>query len=190
MIFRRLNLYSFTLTNPVPLILPRGDFRILLLQEKTPELSQICSEGLTDSRFSRGELCCCALHTSDAVSYCWIASDCEVVGEIERVVKLREGEVYLFDAFTSPLHRGKNLCAAILSKSLEWARSKGHSRALIFASSDNRPSVRAINRAGFKLLQTLTCIRLFGKTLCWPGRRTPGDKPIHLERSAEITAYT
>lgn len=181
-IFRRLNLYSFKLSDPVPRIIPKGDYQLLLERESIPQLTQAYSPELVHSRFSRGDLCCCALHKSDVVSYCWVVSHRELVGEIERVVKLGEGEIYLFDAFTSPPHRGRNLFPAILSKSLKWAKSQAYSRALIFALTNNRPSIRAINKAGFRLFQTVTFIKFFGRTTCWLGRRRKGEEAVHLER--------
>lgn len=186
MTFRRLNLYSFKLSNPIPQIVPNENCELLLLDKQTPELLKVSSETLIESRFSRGELCCCALFKSEVVSHCWIAFERECVGEIEREVRLRDGEVYLFDAFTSPAHRGRELFPAVLSKSLDWAEAKGYSRALIFALSDNQASVRAITKAGFKLFQTVTWLNMLGRTLCWLGRMRSGEEEVQFERSKNV----
>ncbi len=186
MILRRLNLYSFRLSDSIPRITPKEDVDLVFLDAPKPGLMATSSEKLIDSRFARGEFCCCALDRSEVISYCWMAFDWESVGEINRVVRLRHEEVYLFDAFTYPHHRGKDLFPAVLSKSLEWAKSHGYSRALIFALSDNQASTRAIAKAGFKLVQAVIFLRLFSRTLCWLGRKTDGEEPVRFRRPLNV----
>lgn len=181
MILKRLNLYFFRLSNSIPRMTPKEDVDLVLLEAPKPGLMATSSQKLIHSRFARGEFCCCALYRSEVISYCWMAFDWESVGEINRVVRLRQKEVYLFDAFTHSHHRGKDLFSAVLSKSLEWAKSHGYSRALIFALSDNQASTRAIAKAGFKLFQTVIFLRLFSRTLCWLGRKRNGEEGVRFE---------
>ena len=162
-----------------------------IAREATPELSSVMDEETLKSRFLRGNVCSCLLHSSGEpvesdtgggriVSYCWIAFNEEWIGEIEMKVRPRREEAYLYDAFTLPQYRCRNLFSALLSNSLEYLRSRGYSRALIFALSSNKPSIRAIEKSGFKCFQSVLFFKLLGRRLHLPRRRVGGKKPVDL----------
>ena len=143
------------------------------------------------SRFLRGNVCSCLLHSEGdriatgndrckVVSYCWIAFGEEWIGEIEMKVKPGPQEAYLYDAFTLPQYRRRNFFSTLLSNSLEYLESRGYSRALIFALSSNRPSIKAIEKSGFKCFQSVLFFKLFGRRLHFPSRRAGGEEPVNL----------
>jgi GNAT superfamily N-acetyltransferase len=71
------------------------------------------------------------------------------IPEIDTVLSLEEGEVYLNDFYVVPDHRGQGLYPFILGKICARMRKRGMSAALIAANTANRPSCRGIERSGF-----------------------------------------
>ena len=111
--------------------------------------------------------CAIAHHETEVVAYCWLASTPVWVGEIGHAVVPGPEDVYLYDAFTMPGWRGRGLFSAVISPLLALARSRGRSRALIFVGAGNRASRRAIERAGFEIVHTVSRVELWGLTRLW-----------------------
>ncbi len=133
-------------------------------------MTSLVGKEIVNVRFNRGEVCGVARLNSEVVSYCWVAFQQAEVGEINRTIKLRNNELYFYDAFTLPDYRGRGLFPALLTAILGFARSQGCSRALIFSLRENRPSVRGIEKAGFSLFQSIYFLKSPGLTLCLSGR--------------------
>jgi GNAT superfamily N-acetyltransferase len=131
-------------------------------------------------RFRDGQACAVALHDKQVVAYCWLASTPIPVAEIDRVVVPAADEVYLYDAFTVPGWRGRGFFTLMLRHLLAHARSQGRRRALIFAEARNVPSCRAIERAGFAILQTVVRLDVLGFTRQWSRGRLPQASRITL----------
>ncbi len=170
----RLNLFSFQLSRPIPEIKAGEDAEYSFLntksREKAESLTSLVGKEIVNVRFNRGEVCGVARLNSEVVSYCWVAFQQAEVGEINRTIKLRNNELYFYDAFTLPDYRGRGLFPALLTAILGFARSQGCSRALIFSLRENRPSVRGIEKAGFSLFQSIYFLKSPGLTLCLSGR--------------------
>lgn len=145
-----LNLYFFKMSNPIPHIAIKEDIVLHFLKKRSPELSLVVSNVVSDQRFSRGSVCSCLFHQNKIVSYCWLSFQEEWIGEIETTISLKMDEVYLFDAFTLPEYRGKNLFPFLLTNTITYLKTQGYCYALIFALSTNRVSIKAIQKAGFK----------------------------------------
>jgi RimJ/RimL family protein N-acetyltransferase len=117
-----------------------------------------------EQRFREGHACAIARHETGVVAYCWLACTPVWVGEIGHSVVPGPDDVYLYDAFTMPGWRGRGLFAAVVAPLLAFAHTRGRKRALIFVGARNRPSRRAIERAGFEILHTVTRVNLGGLT--------------------------
>ncbi len=169
-----LNLFSFKLSGSIPELAAGTDAEYSFLDNKSGEkiasLASLVGKDIVKARFEQGEVCGVAWSNSAVVSYCWLAFKQAEVGEINRYIKLREKELYLYDAFTLPDYRGRGLFPALLTAILGHARSQGYSRALIFSNSKNRPSLRGIEKAGFSLFQSIHFLKLLDLRLCLPGR--------------------
>jgi GNAT superfamily N-acetyltransferase len=175
-----LNLFSFQLSRSIPEVEAGADAEYSFLDnnsgEKTASLVSLVGKDIVKARFNQGEVCGVAWSNSKVVSYCWLAFKQAEVGEINRIIKLSDKELYLYDAFTLPDYRGRGLFPALLTAILGFARSKSYSRALIFSNSRNRPSLRGIEKAGFSLFQSIHFLKLLDLRLCLPGR-TRGKEP-------------
>ena len=129
------------------------------LASREPSINLQPERILTD-RFAQQQKLCALIDRNQVLSYCWMAFQPTDVSEIELVFQPTEGDVYFYDAFTLAVHRGGGLYPALLELMNEWAHERSYQRALIFASRDNRPSRRGIEKAGFRLLQRAFFLRI------------------------------
>jgi GNAT superfamily N-acetyltransferase len=120
-----------------------------------------------ERRIREGQVCAVARHESKVIAYCWLTHKPEWVAEVSRLVVPGPDEVYLYDAFTAPAWRGRGLFPAMLGQLIQYARTHGKRRALIFVLARNRASRRAIERAEFELFQAVSRVRLGGLRLLW-----------------------
>jgi GNAT superfamily N-acetyltransferase len=111
-------------------------------------------------RLDAGRRCFVALVDGRIVSYGWVSSGCERVGELERVFVLPDGDCYVWDCATAPDQRGQYLYTALLSHTLSQLRGEGVRRVWIGASRANRFSTRGIVRAGFRPAIETSYLRL------------------------------
>jgi GNAT superfamily N-acetyltransferase len=154
-----------------------------------------------ERRLRDGQACAVARHGRDIVSYCWLTCAPAWAGEIDRFVVPSPTDVYLYEAFTRPEWRGRALFSALLGRLVSFAHARGRQRALIFVLASNRPSRRAIERAGFVRFAAVSRLQM-GRWHCLLFRRPrsgrsrvtlvssrpdPG-RPTGLERAAERRA--
>jgi len=140
------------------------------------------------SRLDDGQACAVATHGSSVVAYCWLTRSPARVAEIDRVVVPAPDDVYLYDAFTAPAWRGRGLFRALLLHLVAFASARGRARALIFATSGNRASCRAIERAGFEIVRSVSRVELFGLSILWPPRsRAPASRVTLVEAASART---
>jgi ribosomal protein S18 acetylase RimI-like enzyme len=124
--------------------------------------SHIPDRHLFPARFARGEQFWTAQQADKILSYCWVTQEPVEIGEIRCVMNPRGDEVYLYDAFTFAEYRGQNLYPALLQQILDFGRQQGLRRALIFVLSDNRASIRGVQKAGFREFQRVTYRNILG----------------------------
>jgi RimJ/RimL family protein N-acetyltransferase len=70
----------------------------------------------------------------------------------------------IYDCYTAPAHRGKGIYTDTLVRLLGSAREQGVMTALIAVDPANRPSIKAIERSGFRPLHHLTRRRRAGRS--------------------------
>jgi ribosomal protein S18 acetylase RimI-like enzyme len=127
-----------------------------------PHTSHIPDRHLFQTRLAHGEQFWTAQKDARIVSYCWATQNPVEIGEIYCTMHPRADEVYLYDAFTFPEHRGQNLYPALLHGILVHSRQQGLRRALIFVMSDNIASIRGVQKAGFAEFQRVTYRNILG----------------------------
>jgi len=168
-------LYDFLYPGEIPPVEARLEVEHRVLDRTSPDrdlIAQAQGAILASERFERGERCFVALHRGRPVSYIWGARGSVGVEEIAMAVRPDPSEAYLYDAFTQPAWRGKNLYPAVLRRALEHGRGLGLRRSMIFVGADNTASRRGVEKAGFTLFQTLNYTRflfVFG----WPELSPP-----------------
>jgi ribosomal protein S18 acetylase RimI-like enzyme len=140
------------------------DYRVLdaAAWATQPHTSHIPDRHLFPARLARGEQFWTAQYGNKVVAYCWATHEPVEIGEVRCVISPRGDEIYLYDAFTFAEFRGQNLYPALLQHLLERSRLAGVRRALIFVLSDNTPSIRGVQKAGFREFQRVTYCNIFG----------------------------
>jgi hypothetical protein len=99
-----LYLYAFPILQDIPLIKPKIEVQLYPLRNISElscyNLSEIANEMICQSRFGRGEMVWIAVHQSRIAAYCWVAYSKAEVGEINKVVKIKNDEFYVYDALS------------------------------------------------------------------------------------------
>lgn len=112
-------------------------------------------------RFATGRRCFMARVGDQIAAYCWVSQAPECIGELEHEIQVPPDEAYIWDCATLPDFRKKGLYSALLRNILITLKEEGLQRAWIGSSLDNRPSLRAFARAGFRPTVALFYLRLF-----------------------------
>ena len=157
----KLSLYSFDLKKKIPDIEPRISVQFETYNLPI-ELDNVEFE-IVKERIAAGNLIFTAWYRSKVVGYLFASTkDCEV-GEVEDVLTVLEGEVYLYDAFTSAGFRGNRIYPALLATACSYFKTREYSFALIFTRESNVNSVKGIERAGFSCYQVVQFENKFGE---------------------------
>lgn len=69
---------------------------------------------------------------------------------------LRDDELQVEHSYTFKKYRGNNLFSSIMSKVFSSARDQGYKRIITYVISDNYPSIRACEKAGFRIYETIS----------------------------------
>jgi RimJ/RimL family protein N-acetyltransferase len=110
-------------------------------------------------------------HQYDGVKDFFIASNAEGVQHItwiyyqndpNRFIRLGHGDAELKYALTLPLFRGQGLLPEVLKAVVRYLGQKGFKRAFTCVHIDNRPSIRGVEKAGFKFIDRIRLRKILG----------------------------
>ncbi len=79
-----------------------------------------------------------------------------------RIIKVHDGEGEIKYSLTLPQFRGKGIYPATLIAIQKYLREHGHRRVYICAKHDNLPSIKGIEKAGFKFVTNINLIKIMG----------------------------
>jgi ribosomal protein S18 acetylase RimI-like enzyme len=127
-------------------------------------------------RLASGRRCFGLRIAGQLASYGWATRGREHVGELERVFRLHDDEVYIWDCATMPAWRGHGCYSALLNQIIYRLQQERVGRIWIGASRLNQPSVRGMANAGFghvvdctyRRVSRLTTMRLHGRSARTP----------------------
>jgi GNAT superfamily N-acetyltransferase len=105
----------------------------------------------TDTRLARGDRCVVGLRDGDIVYHNWISFDADLIARRCPGIGRIAGTAYAYDGYTAPEWRGLSIQPAALSWIGRWATDRA-SRLLLSIEPDNVRSVRAAEKAGFRIL--------------------------------------
>jgi RimJ/RimL family protein N-acetyltransferase len=114
-------------------------------------------------RLAAGEQCHGFFLGGELVNIAWTTRD-KLVLETRVWSINRERSMGIYDCYTAPAHRGKGIYTDTLVRLLGSAREQGVMTALIAVDPANRPSIKAIERSGFRPLHHLTRRRRAGRS--------------------------
>ena len=122
---------------------------------------------IVQRRFTAGSRCFVARIDGAIAGYGWISQGVEHIGELERELRMRPDEAYIWDCATLPLFRRQGIYSALLEYIAAALRDEGIRRLWIGASLKNRPSLRGFANAGFQPAITIIYIRLLSVSHSW-----------------------
>lgn len=145
-----------------------------IFAEAAPETSGALATamGLTDPseiqrRFAAGSRCFVARIGDAFAAYGWVSQGEERIGELERSLRMRRGEAYIWDCVTLEPFRRQGIYSALLVYMVATLRREGLHRLWIGASQQNRPSLKGFANAGFQPVVTILYVRLLGLGYSW-----------------------
>lgn len=123
-------------------------------------------------RWRRGDKCYAARVDGAVAGWVWVSRRLTYVKELGRWFRPGRREAYVYDGFTIVEHRGEGILPAILSRIAADLARKGAARIWTFVESDNRASLRACRRAGYRPAGRIRYRP--GRRGTWKCRRLPG----------------
>jgi len=118
-------------------------------------------------RFERGARAFAVLEGGKLVSYGWVSSSTEWIGELGVEISPEPGEAYIWNCMTLPEHRRRGHYRALLEGIVAHARREGLTRLWIGSTED--PAQKADADAGFVAVLNFSVRRLAGLRLLSAG---------------------
>lgn len=162
--YRRLVLQERLLDHAVPDFAPVLPVRIELLKESEVDdylaLRPDATRALVVDRLRAGQLCFVARHEGRVVSSCWATARRAWTEFLACEIDLTAGDVYLFDAFTEPRHRGQGVAPALCLQQLRHLQQSDYRRAIRATAVENRSALRAHAKSSFRPTGTLVRLKI------------------------------
>ena len=136
----------------------------MALPEDIDELEQIMYQDRFEikKRFKRGNRCFVACIGTRIVHYTWVSFYKEYLPSINKWIELAEDEAYVYNVRTLSDFRGQGIFPFVLASICGQLRKDGYKRILASIQSDNIPSQKAFEKAGFKKTQEISFLRILG----------------------------
>lgn len=122
---------------------------------------------LVRERFESGRRCFAAWVNGEIAAYGWVSHGEECIGELERSLRMRPSEAYIWDCATLPPFRRRGLYTALLRSIVGMLREEGIHRIWIGAGRGNSASIRGFAAAGFQPVLNLTYARILALRYDW-----------------------
>ena len=132
------------------------------------------------ARFDRGCRAFAVTEADKVVSYGWLSARPEWIGELGLEIAPADGEGYIWNCMTLPVHRRRGHYRALLEGIVGWARGQGLQRLWIGSIED--PAEKADADVGFAPVLFLESTTLFGWRVL--RARTAPDTDRELVRAA------
>jgi RimJ/RimL family protein N-acetyltransferase len=118
---------------------------------------------LVEQRFHGSDLAWAVIVDGHIVHYDFVTFGSRWLDIVEQDFPLKNKEAFIYNCHTLRDWRGRGLFTCSLVEILRHLSSLGLMRCYIDVDARNKPSLKAIYRAGFELYQSRYMIRIFGK---------------------------
>lgn len=170
--FERGALWAMDLDKATPA--PARSPTVATFGEVAPEAADLLSRAMggagpceAQRRFAAGSRCFVARIEGDIAGYGWVSQGEECIGELERIIRLRPDEAYIWDCATLEPFRRLGVYSALLGYIATTLRREGLRRLWIGASLQNRPSLKGFANAGFQPVVIILYARLLRMSRSW-----------------------
>ncbi len=148
----RILIYKFTGDKPVPVAVhARAIFKELFISE-LPRLEKVMYQDrkAIERRFKKGDRCFAAEIDGRVAHYTWVSFGEEYLPSIEKRIKVRENEAYIYNVYTVPSFRREGLFSYVLGQILRRLHDSSYKRLWVSVLSNNISSQTAFEKLGFK----------------------------------------
>ena len=163
-LYRRWAWFVRSLDEPVEPIETSLSLEIFELRPQDVEEYVTLRRGANATRFLHrleiGDVCWGGRHAGRLVVVQWVYRDGTPANSSHRGYRLGPGDLYVRSAFTSPELRGQRLQGALGAHVLSVYRARGYRRAVALIVPENRSSIAAMTRLGFRRAGLIGTLRL------------------------------
>jgi GNAT superfamily N-acetyltransferase len=114
-----------------------------------------------ERRFEAGDLCFVAEKNGYPVNYIWVSLNPTPINEIRRKILVAPRSAYAYDGYTFPQYRGFGVHSAALAKAADLVFKNGVEILYSALLSNNIPSLRAHEKAGYRKMGQVTLLKFF-----------------------------
>ena len=180
--YRRAVLRECPLDQPFPLVVPLLPLEVDLLDETRVDEYNLFRGGADSTaaprRLEGGDLCFVARSEGRIVGSCWSATKRAWSVYLSREIPLAADEVYVYDAYTAPEHRGKGVLPVLTAEMHRFHRSKGMRREVAVSVPENQSVMTS--KIGYRSVGTMGYFALgkYRHDFCrmQPGAVAPGEE--------------
>lgn len=162
--YRRVLWLKRSLEEPIPDVKPRLPVNIGLLKKTEVDEyigfhTELQSSYLV-SRLDVGHWCFVARYKGQMISATWATTLQTSNSYLAHEIRLRPGEVYIYYSFTSPGFRGFSVTPTIYVAMMRYFRDTGYQRMICWVLPENKPSLKALLKVGFRPLGMMRYIKI------------------------------
>jgi GNAT superfamily N-acetyltransferase len=121
------------------------------------------------NRLKSGHLCFVVRLKGGIVNTGWAATNRVSIDYLSREFQLKDGDVYVYDVFTMPEHRGNSLSIFRMTHMLRYFRDLGYKRFVGTILIENKPAVRNALKADYHASGIIGHVKIF--SLKWNFQR-------------------
>jgi hypothetical protein len=145
-----------------------------------------------ERRMHRGDRCFVSWHEGNIVDACWTCTSSVYVPYMKRVLRVPDGDVYSYDSFTAPSHRGRGIYMARNSFTARTHHGEGLKRSIALVAFENYSAWLILSRSGLRTLGAYHYLRTPLSGIYWttaePGYVLPGMTPARPRTAAMTSA--
>ena len=132
------------------LVYPKGKIKVKMgTHQDVPRLTRLlpwCSASFYRDWLSRGDIFFLAQIDNQIVHQTWISFKDNWVSLLNKKIVLREGEAYLYQIYTAPKFRDKEVCTAVQRRVLRYLKAQGYQKCFFLVNLKEHPSTRIYER--------------------------------------------
>jgi GNAT superfamily N-acetyltransferase len=163
-VYRRVVLLERPLGEPIPEAAAATAVEISLLKAGEAEEYAAFHPGLEAAevreRLARGGRCFLSRHQGSIVNACWTAEGPVWIDYLGCGMELARDEVYVYNNYTDPRFRGRNISAVRAAVMLRHFRELGYRRMIAVVVPENKAAFRSPDKAGYRPIGAIGCIRI------------------------------
>ena len=134
-----------------------------------PNATHPIPEALLRKRAERNDWSSVVLDGEKIVAYGWYTNSPCPLDDVY-AFHFDRRHVYMYDGFTDPSYRGRQLHAYGMAHALRKVTEDGSMGLVSYVEADNFASLRSVARLGYQVFGSCRSVRLFGRDFAWESK--------------------